>query len=330
MELWHPIGADPNVVLSWRQRLSELRITQPFKQCHREIYVLTDAERETNTYSNRFAGHIVKQHQLQALCSQRGWQYRLMGAFDSFNVPTIELPRWNLAVEFFVEDPHGRADNTRSGIYSTVSTDKVQFSRCIERELDAYVSPFHKRVNSMAVYRYEAAPLTEIMPIVFSELMRDVDLFVSVCSIGADPNWNQEYRGNQEPRGNQGYGEYWLNFAFGDLDAAATTRKSVLRDLLPSLTIYSKCKIEDNFLVVKGELRTYKIHLASGNILMEPNNQYLCIVPAAGLTHHQEQLFLPFEGDSMLSVIISKAVMLANDTKIKDPSILSQIKSKGQ
>jgi hypothetical protein len=28
--------------------------------------------------------------------------------------------------------------------------------------------------------------------------------------------------------------------------------------------------------VVKGELRTYRIHLGSGNILMEPNDQYLC------------------------------------------------------
>ena len=33
------------------------------------------------------------------------------------------------------------------------------------------------------------------------------------------------------------------------------------------------------FLIVRGELRTYKLHLGSGNILMEPDNQYLCIVP---------------------------------------------------
>ena len=29
--------------------------------------MLTDAERRTGAYSNRFAGHIVKQHQLMAL-----------------------------------------------------------------------------------------------------------------------------------------------------------------------------------------------------------------------------------------------------------------------
>ena len=35
---------------------------------------------------------------------------------------------------------------------------------------------------------------------------------------------------------------------------------------------------------VRGDLRTYKIHLGSSNILMEPNDQYLCIVPGRGET----------------------------------------------
>ena len=33
-------------------------------------------------------------------------------------------------------------------------------------------------------------PLAEIPALVFSELMRDVDLFVGVASVGNDPNWN--------------------------------------------------------------------------------------------------------------------------------------------
>ena len=37
-------------------------------------------------------------------------------------------------------------------------------------------------------------------------------------------------------------------------------------------------------------------------------------------------VFLPFEGDNTLSVILSKAFLLADDAKIKDPSIISQIK----
>ena len=35
---------------------------------------------------------------------------------------------------------------------------------------------------------------------------------------------------------------------------------------------------------------------------------------------------LPFEGDDTLSIILSKAFMLADDDKIKDASIISQIR----
>ena len=78
---------------------------------------------------------------------------------------------------------------------------------------------------------------------------------------------------------------------------------------------------------MRGQLRTYKIHLGSGNILMEPNDQYLCIVPERkpDRTKEMENVFLPFEGDSLLSVILSKAFLLADDSKIKDQSILRQI-----
>jgi hypothetical protein len=62
------------------------------------------------------------------------------------------------------------------------------------------------------------------------------------------------------------------------------------------------------FLSVKGKLRNYKIHIDSTNILMEPNDQYLCIVPDRSVkTTATENIFLPFEGDNGLSVILIKA-----------------------
>ena len=81
------------------------------------------------------------------------------------------------------------------------------------------------------------------------------------------------------------------------------------------------------FLVVRGDLRTYKIHLGSGNILMEPNDEYLCIVPRSAAKPTGERIFLPFEGDQTLSVILSKAFLLADDKAIKDPTIVRQIAS---
>jgi len=73
-------------------------------------------------------------------------------------------------------------------------------------------------------------------------------------------------------------------------------------------------------------MRTYKIHLGSGNILMEPNDQYLCIVPRQGEPANSSPVLLPFEGDCTLSIILSKAFILAEDAKIKDPTITQQIK----
>ncbi|PZG20695.1 DUF4132 domain-containing protein [Nonomuraea aridisoli] len=82
--------------------------------------------------------------------------------------------------------------------------------------------------------------------------------------------------------------------------------------------------LTERFLRVCGELRTYKIHLGSGNILMEPNDAYLCVVP--GRDHAAGEVFLPFEeGGGMLSVILSKAFLLAADTAITDPSITRQL-----
>ena len=108
----------------------------------------------------------------------------------------------------------------------------------------------------------------------------------------------------------------------------AKNRKEILAGLIGRLKIRDVSSIKDRFLVVEGKLRTYKIHIGSTNILMEPNDQYLCIVPDRNQKDHTQSIFLPFEGDTGLSIILSKAFLLAEDDKIKDPTIVSQIKSK--
>ena len=161
--------------------------------------------------------------------------------------------------------------------------------------------------------------LADVPPLVFSEVMRDVDLFVGVTSIGADPTWADT--GDQRAR------DSWHNYAFGELGATATTRREVLATLLPKLKIAPACTLEGRFLRVEGRLRTYKIHLGSGNILMEPNDQYLCIVPdRRPAARGERDLKLPFEGDQTLAVIISKAILLAADDRITDDTIVRQIR----
>jgi hypothetical protein len=300
VSLWHPIHATVDEVRGWRAWLDAHGVTQPFKQAHREIYLLTDAERTTGTYSNRFAGHILRQHQLAALGRERGWQYRLQGHFDNSNAPTLQLPRYGMFAEFFVDVAGDRHDVSQHFISLHVSTDQVRF-----------------RTPGEGRWQSDAVELEDIPPLVFSEVMRDVDLFVGVTSVGTDPQWGN--RDHDAP-----YGGYWQSFAFGELSPTAVTRAEVLQRLLPRLKIRDVCTLDGRFLVVRGSLRTYKIHLGSGNILMEPNDQYLCIVPEPGARVRQN-LVLPFEGDSTLSLILSKAFLLADDAKITDPVITAQL-----
>jgi hypothetical protein len=304
VRLWHPIRAELQEVLSWRCFLEDRGIRQPFKQAHREVYILTDAERETSTYSNRFAGHIVRQHQFSALCRERGWQFKLMGEWDSHNDPELELPQYNLRARFGV-DFFEEAEVSGHHVYTTISTDRVTFL-----PIEAKRRRFELRPPAKPLL------LADVPPVVFSEVMRDADLLVGVTSIGADPAWNRE----QE----EAHAEYWLRFADADLSTAAENRKSVLASLLPKLAIRDRCRIEDRYLWVRGESKQYRIHLGSANVLMEPGSRYLCIVRGAGDT--AANVALPFEGDSVLATILSKAFLLANDKAIKDETILRQIR----
>ncbi len=328
VRLWHPIGKDPEEVLAWRAWLDEQQIQQPFKQAHREVYLLADAERQTRTYSNRYAAHVLRQHQFNALCAARGWKNKLRLLVDAeFPPATLYLPKWNLRAEFWIEgagDNYG-TDTNETGTFLYLTTDQVRFYR---HAVAADVSPLHlsqqgiradSRPRLQENEPAEPLSLEEIPPLVFSEVMRDVDLFVGVASVGNDPNW-----ADGGPAGR--YQAYWQSYSFGDLSATAKTRREVLTRLLPRLKIAAQCTLADKFLVVEGSLRTYKIHLGSGNILMEPNDQYLCIVPAQSADAGKDRVFLPFEGDTTLSVILSKAFLLADDAKIKDPTIVSQIK----
>ena len=118
-----PVTALPPVVKT---------LQQPFKQAHREVYLLTDAERNTRTYSNRFAGHVIKQHQFNALCAARGWKNKLRLMVDADFPPASKLlPKWGLWDEYWIEgagDEYGR-DTNETGTFLYLTTDQVRFHR---------------------------------------------------------------------------------------------------------------------------------------------------------------------------------------------------------
>ncbi len=207
------------------------KIVQPFKQAHRELYPLTEAERNTGTYSNRFAGHILRQHQSVTLARLRGWQATMRISADVPNsAPThMRIPDFALAAELWTEGAGGdHAEITDNAAYVFILTDRVRFRRLADGALG------------------DGLALAEIPSRVFSEVMRDVDLFVGVASIGNDPGMEptavpmpqhpNQWRGTTARA-------YWDRYSAAALEVAGENRKQLLAELLPSLAIADRCSL---------------------------------------------------------------------------------------
>lgn len=289
VSLWHPIGFKTSYILEWRKYILDNQILQPFKQAFREIYIITDAELNTESYSNRFASHILNKDHVSALCKVRGWSPSGIINYGKINCKITES---DYNVEYWVSDIYlGEHSSTYGSAH--ISTDQIRFYK-----------------------KKEQLMLSEVPAIIFSEIMRDIDLFVGITSIGNDPEWHD--------RGDNGTINYWSSYSNGELTESSKIRVEILKNIIPKMKIANKCEFLGKYLKVKGSIRDYKIHMGSGNILMEPDNQYLCIV-ADRPNKNLQKVFIPFEGDNMLSIIISKALLLAEDLKITDPTITRQI-----
>lgn len=315
MHLWHPIEAEQQDIQAWRERLMALEIQQPFKQVWREVYQLTEAERDTATYSNRFAGHIVRQHQLMTLAQLNGWKctHRMWVDAPNDEPSHIQLRDFGLYAEFWTQGAGGDEPPTLdSGAYIYLTTDRVKFHQLDEAE------PYG---------RGEELTLDQIPAIIFSEIMRHCDLLTSVPSISLDSEWMD--RGADAEHPNQWRRDvadaYWQQGQIADLGTAAKLRRDVLATILPRLKNADAFSLDDRFLHVQGVRHAYAIHLGSGAVQLKPDARHICIVRAATGKKASQKIYLPFEGDPILSLVLSKALMLAQDDKITDPVILQQL-----
>ncbi len=298
VSLWHPIMSDQQELKSWHDFLFQHHIIQPFKQAFRETYRVKDAEKETELYSNRFAAHILKQNRLNDLCRERGWTQGIYEGFESYYTPTKFLRDWNLRAEIWLNTIEKPANQQNSFKYEYVSTDQLRFYQGNSDE--------------------NPLPLTQIPDIIFSEVMRDIDLLINQSSIGNNPEW-------QDDAGEPIFQRYWQDFNFGALTLTGLNRKKLLTELIPKLKIADQCRFEDRFLIIEGQVKTYKIHIGSANVLMEPYDDNLFILQDIENANDKQMIILPLDGDNILALILNKAFLLAEDQKIKDPTIISQI-----
>jgi hypothetical protein len=250
----------------WQKECFTSARQQPFKQVFRELYVVTTGE-QTKTGSKRYEGHQVNPRQAIALFGQRGWLSALgEGVRRTFH---------------------------QAGIIATVSFANGYYTPMDVEGLTIDRLNFYKRDDSKAI------PLTDIPPRIFSEVMRDLDLVVSVAHIGGvDP------------------------------EASASTvemRSSILRETCRLMKL-NNIQIQGSHALITGEIGTYSVHLGSAIVHRQPGGS-LCILPVS--SQHRGRLFLPFvDDDPKTAEIMSKVLLLAKDQEIQDPTILEQILAK--
>lgn len=248
----------------WQRECFRRERIQPFKQLFRELYPLTATEKAEGAFSRRYEGHQVNPKQALALLGRRGWiAHPQEGIRRTFH--NEGLSAWlSVAGNYF----------TPAGVEG-MTLERVSFT--------------HRGA-------WQPAPLQAVPPRLFSEVMRDLDLVVSVAHAGGvDP------------------------------EATASTvdmRASLLREILVLLAV-ENVRLSGQHALVRGRLNEYSVQLGSGVVHQQPGGA-LCIIPVHG--QHRGRLFLPFaDDDPKTAEIVAKVLLLARDDKIKDPTILEQI-----
>ncbi|MFP3598954.1 DUF4132 domain-containing protein [Chryseobacterium sp. SIMBA_029] len=241
------------------------KLIQPFKQVFRELYVPTPDELQEKSISRRYAGHQIQPKQALALLKTRGWKVDYEEGLqkvyhkEGFQVKLYAAANWFSPAE--VESP-------------TLET--IEFHSLKD----------HKNI-----------PFEDINPRLFSEVMRDIDLVVSVAHVGdVDP----------------------------EASHSSIEMRAVLMKETARLFKLDNVSIEGTHVLVKGKMAEYSVHLGSAVVHQVPG-KYLSIL--AVQSQHRGRLFLPFADDDPKSAeVMSKVLLLAKDDEIQDPTILSQIK----
>lgn len=249
----------------WQATMFEHEIKQPFKQIFRELYVI-NADEQGQKRSLRYAGHQVNPSQTVALLKTRGWQI----SYD-------EGPRKVYYKENIVASLYARADWFTPAEIEAPAIEGVYF---------------YNRLTGKDLV------LDDIPATIFSEVMRDIDLVVSVAHIGGvDP----------------------------EASHSTIDMRSVIVEELAKLLKLTNVEVKKQHALIEGKLASYSLHLGSG-VVHQVGGSMIPIIAVP--SQHRGRIFLPMvDDDPRTAEIMSKLLLLSEDTKIKDPAILGHIRS---
>ena len=251
---------------AYQKYLFEKGIRQPFKQVFRELYVKTADEHGKET-SRRYAGHQIQPAKTVALLKTRRWvvdgEEGLQRVYYKANI---------IARIYALADWFSPAD--------------------IEAPTLEWVDFFDRKT-------FKKLPIDDVPDLIFTEVMRDVDLVVSVAHVGGvDPEASH---------------------------STIEMRRAIVQFNLPLFKL-DNVRLEGTHAHIHGTLGDYTVHLGSG-IVQQKAGAMVNVLPVH--SQHRGRLFLPFlDEDPKTAEIMSKIILFAEDGKIKDPFILEQIKTK--
>lgn len=240
------------------------KLRQPFKQVFRELYLKLDEEK--NGYQiTRFRNYQFQTRKFLAALKSCKWNISNEGYIEKV------LYQDDLVVDLYADFDW----YTPSDIESP-SIDAITFSTRREAK---------------------AVKIDDVDPTIFSEVMRDLDLAISVAYVGGvDPDTSY---------------------------STVELRANIIQLTCELMKLDNVC-VEKNFAKIKGSLNTYYVNLKNA-FIHQDGGAYINIV--AVLSERRGHIYLPFlDEDPMTAEVLSKVVLLAEDDKIKDPGILEQIK----
>lgn len=250
---------------SYQKYLFDNQICQPFKQVFRELYVKMPEELGLKA-SRMFAGNQIQPQKTVGCLKGRRWVADYEEGLQKIYYKENIIARIYALADWFSP--------------SDVEAPTLEWVEFSDRKT------------------FEALTIEQVPDLIYSEVMRDVDLAVSVAHAGGvDPETSH---------------------------STIEMRRAIIGFNLPLFKL-DNVTLKESHALIQGTRGNYSVHLGSG-VVHQEGGAMLQILPV----HSQKRgkLFLPFvDEDPKTAEIMSKIVLLAEDKKIKDPFILDQIHS---
>ena len=247
----------------YQQDILERQIKQPFKQVFRELYIKTKDELKMDK-SRRYAGHQIQPTKTTALLKTRRW---VVDDYDGLQ--KVYYKENIIAKMYAMTDWFSPAEVEAPTIEDIVFYDRKTFEPLI---------------------------INDVPDLLFSEVMRDIDLVVSVAHVGdVDPEASQ---------------------------STIEMRRAIV-EFNVKLFKLKNVSFTESHALIKGTKAEYSIHLGSG-LIHQKTGTVINVLPIH--SQHRGRIFLPFiDEDPKTAEIMAKVLLFAQDEKIKDIFILEQI-----